>query len=122
MSHVIFDKEETKRLAVLSLVVCIALQIAFYKEGILGALRGALGILWLFIIPGYCLLLRWRSRIGFLERTILGSLLSAGILGILSYYLGILGADVRTHAIILPPLLMSAGIIFAAWDKKGQKE
>ncbi len=111
MNQEIFDKlkKESYNIGILFLIVFLGLKIVFFKESLLVTLRMALSLVWLFIIPGYALMFYWQSKLGFMERTIVGAGLTAAIIGISSYYLGIMGINIKYHTIILPLILISIG-------------
>ena len=103
------------------IVLDILLTIAFYRDNALGTIRMALSIFWLFILPGYAFLLSWHDSLGFFERIVAGAFLGAGTIGIVSYYAGLLGLDVKTHALLLAPLLIFLGLLFACWARKRKR-
>ena len=104
-------KKELKYVGILFLLVLITFKIAFYKENLVVLFRNVLSLFWLFVLPGYFIMLHWKEKIGFLERFVVGIALSAAIIGIFSYYLGIMGLNIRYHTIILPLVLILIGII-----------
>ena len=53
-----------------------------------------------------------REKIDFIERFIIGIALAAGMIGIISYYVGLMGLNVKYHAIVLPLFLILIGLIF----------
>ena len=112
-------KKEAKILGAVALFLLVFLKIAFYREDALTTIRMASSVVWLFLLPGYAIMLWWAEEIAFLERLIMGSLLSAGIMGAASYYAGLLGLHVQLHALVLPPVFIVAGII--AWIAKQKK-
>jgi uncharacterized membrane protein len=109
----LFDtvKKESIYMGILFFVVVITFKIAFYKESFVMILRTVLSLFWLFAIPGYFVMLYWRENLDFMERFIIGIILSAAIIGIFSYYLGLLGLNIKYHAIIFPIALISLGIV-----------
>jgi len=108
----VFDhiKKELKYIGILFLLVLVIFKIAFFKEDLVVLLRNVLALLWLFALPGYFIMLYWKENLGFLERFIIGIALSAAIIGISSYYLGLTGLNIKYHAIILPLVLIFIGI------------
>jgi hypothetical protein len=46
-----------------------------------------------------------------LERLIIGTATSTAIIGISSYYLGLIGLHVKYHGIIIPAALISIGVL-----------
>lgn len=103
--------KETKFLLGLFLVLYIIFQIVFYKQNFMTVLKTVISLFWVFILPGYFLMLYWHKKIGLLERLVAGTLLSAALIGITSYYVGIAGLNVNFHSIILPPMLIAIGFL-----------
>jgi uncharacterized membrane protein len=114
-------KKELQYIGLLFLLVLIVFKIAFLKEGIIALLRTVLSIFWLFVFPGYVIMLYWKEKLAFMERFIIGIMLSAAIIGIASYYLGLIGLNLKFHGIILPAILMLIGIIALSKRKEHQK-
>ena len=104
-------KEEGKALGIVAVVVFVVLLIVFYKSGFFAALRMTLAGVWLFVIPGILLMLSFRDKLGRMERMVMGALLSAAILGISSYYVGLAGLNIKYHAMVFPLVLDAIGII-----------
>ncbi len=109
-------KKELKYVFLLFLLAFIIFKIAFYKENIIILLRSVASIFWLFVLPGYFIMLYWNEKLDFIERIIIGIGFAAAIIGISSYYLGLAGLNIKFHAIILPPIIILAGIIIN-WRK-----
>ena len=112
MKKEIFDtiKNELKYTGLLILLALIIFKIAFYKENLIIVIRTVLSLFWLFVIPGYFIMLYWKENLGFIERIIIGIALSASVVGIFSYYHGIIGLNIKFHAIIFPILLILIGL------------
>jgi len=104
-------KKELRYIGLMFLIVLISFKIAFYKENLIVLLRTVLSLFWLFVLPGYAIMLYWKEKLGFLERFVIGSILAAGLIGILSYYLGLIGLNIKYHTIIVPLIFILAGII-----------
>lgn len=104
-------KKELQYIGSIFLIVLIIFKIAFFKEEIFVLFRTVLSLFWLFVLPGYFILLYWKEKISFMERFFIGIVLSAGIIGISSYYSGIMGLNIKYHAIILPLVLILIGIV-----------
>jgi uncharacterized membrane protein len=107
-------KEELKWLAIGYLVFSIAIYVAFRNSSIAEILRTTAGIYWMFVLPGYALSLC--SKQGFVERLIIGLSVQSAVFGLASYYAGLFGWHVATHAIVLPLISIIIGIIL--WRKK----
>lgn len=111
MKKEIFNLRDLQYLGILFLLALIAFKIAFFKEDIIILLRNVLSLFWLFVLPGYFIMCYWKEKIGFMERFFIGILLSAAIIGISSYYIGIAGLNIKFHAIILPLVIIFTGVI-----------
>ncbi len=109
----IFDliKKELQYLGILLIAALIIFKIAFFKEDTIILLRNVLSLFWLFVLPGYFIMRYWKEKIGFVERFFIGTLLSAAIIGISSYYIGIAGLNIKFHAMILPLIIIFAGVM-----------
>lgn len=107
----IFDLKELKYLGILFLLALIAFKIAFFRENSIVLLRSVVAIFWLFVIPGYFIMLYWKNKLDFVERAVIGIGVSAAIIGILSYYISLAGLNLRFHAILLPLIIIFIGVI-----------
>jgi hypothetical protein len=114
-------KKEAIPLAAAFILLDVLLTLGFYRDNILGTLRMSASLLWLFSLPGYAFLLGWHDSLGFFERIVAGTLLGAGTIGILSYYAGIMGLNVNTHALLLAPLLFALGLLWSCWVRKKKR-
>ena len=104
-------KREFRYIGILFLLSVIIFKIAFFRENFIVLLRSVLSLFWLFVLPGYFVMLYWRENLEFIERFIAGIVLSAAVIGIFSYYIGLLGLNIRYHAVLLPLVLIFMGII-----------
>ena len=119
MKKEVFDqvKKELQYIGILFLLVLIIFKIAFYKENLVVLVRNVLSLFWLFVLPGYFIMLYWKEKLTFTERVVIGIMLSTAIIGIASYYLGLIGLNTKFHSIILPAILMLIGIIIVSKRK-----
>jgi len=106
-----FIKKEAVYIGILLLIVLIIFKIAFFNENIFSVLRIVLSIFWLFILPGYFIMLYWKEKLGFIERIVVGILIAAAIIGIFSYYISLAGINLKYHAFLLPSILILTGIV-----------
>ena len=120
----LFDKIKNEAIYILILLVIsiIALKILFYKEGFAVITRLTLSFFWVFILPGFSIMLYWEDKLSLTERLVISVGLSTAIIGISSYYLGLLGINIKYHAIILPLLLIVTGILIAFKTKFSQQQ
>src|SRR3989338_11698010 len=107
----IFDLKELKYLGILFLLALIAFKIAFFRENSIVLLRSVVAIFWLFVVPGYFIMLYWQNKLDFIERAVAGIGISAAIIGILSYYISLAGLNLRFHSVILPLIIIFVGFV-----------
>jgi uncharacterized membrane protein len=104
-------KKELLYILILFLIIIAVFKIIFFKEGIIVIFRTVLSLFWLFVIPGYFIMLYWEKSLGFLERFVMGIALAIAASGILSYYLGISGINIKFHIFLLPIVFIIIGVI-----------
>ena len=104
-------KKELQYIGMLFLLSIIIFKIAFFKEDFIVLSRSVLSIFWLFVLPGYFIMFYWREKLEFIERFIIGIALSAGVIGISSYYLGLIGLNIKYHIFLLPLALILIGML-----------
>lgn len=119
MSKEVFDKirEESAYLGIIALVSIIIFKIIFYNESMINVLRIVFSLLWLFGLPGYFLMLHWQESLDFRERFVVGIALAAAVVGISSYYLGLIGINIKYHGFILPPIIIAIGLVSSIMKK-----
>ncbi len=105
-------KQELTQLGIILVGSIILFKLIFLNEPLGSIIRIILSIFYIFIIPGYLMLYYWNAKIEFIERTVLGIALSGAILGVVSYYIALIGLNVNFH-FILPLLLILAGFYIA---------
>ena len=104
-------RDEMRYIGLMFIIALIIFKIAFFKDSISNLLRITFSLFWLFALPGYFLMLYWNEKLEFAERFIIGIALSAAIIGISSYYIGLAGLNIKYHTVLLPLILMLAGAI-----------
>ena len=111
MNREIFSlvKKESKYIGIILAAALIITQAIYYKENFVVVLKITASLFWLFAVPGYFATLYWHDRLEFAERFVVGILLSASIIGIFSYYIGLIGLNMKYHAFILPPVIIIMG-------------
>ena len=112
-----FLKKESVYLGAVFLVLLLILKIVFFKEDFTVLIRYAASLFWLFILPGYFAMLYYREKIEFIERIVVGFAVSAAVIGVFSYYIGLIGLNIKYHTFLLPLILIIAGIFFASKAK-----
>ena len=98
-------------IGLLFLVALIIFKIIFFKENLLVLLGFVASLFWLFVLPGYVIMIYWREKLEFMERFVIGVALAAAIIAIFSYYLGLIGINIKYHGIIMPLALIIIGAV-----------
>ena len=111
-------KKEMKSVFSILLVLIVLFKVVFFKEDILVVLKIVLSIFWMFMLPGYVIMIYWSGKLDFIERLIIGTALSTAIMGVFSYYLGLAGLHIKYHTFILPLATIIFGFIAAIKKKK----
>jgi len=108
----VFDKvkKELVHIGIALILFILIFKIIFFKEDLIVIFRTVASIFWMFIVPGYFILFYWHEKLGFTERLIIGIALSAAVIGIFSYYLGLIGLNIKYHTIILPLTMILIGV------------
>ncbi len=112
-----FIREELKYMGILLAAGLVIFKIIYFNENFAVLLKIVASLFWLFVIPGYFAMLCWREKLGFAERIVIGVLASAAILGIFSYYLGLIGVDMKYHSFVLSVLIIISGLSAAMMKK-----
>jgi len=115
-------KRELVILAALSVAFAVIFRIIYYRESTLTVIRTLAAVFWLFIIPGYAVMLNWKKELGLAERIVVGSALSAGMVGIISYYTGVAGIQISVHWLLIPIILIILGIGWAMLKNNVQEK
>ena len=104
-------KKELIYIGILFAAGIIIFKIAFFKEDILFILKTVFAFFWIFVLPGFFIMYYWHEKTDILERVIIGIVLSAALMGVSSYYIGILGVHIKYHGFILPLFYLIVGVI-----------
>ncbi len=113
---------DLKLLGISFLAISTIYKIAFFNETVANTILLTAGIYWLLIIPAFGITYLI-EEIDFLERCTLSIPLSAALIGISSYYLGILGVPVKTSAFYAPAVFIaiSAALVYFKLKKSEKK-
>ncbi|MBD3310695.1 hypothetical protein GF351_05760 [Candidatus Woesearchaeota archaeon] len=114
-------QKELKMLGITLIILFAGFQTVFYKEPLLSNIRIVLSISWM-LLPGFFCMYYWSQKLDFLERLVAGAALSAALIGIASYYVGLMGIHVKYHLAILPAALLAVGISVAVKSQKRKKK
>lgn len=98
----------------------VLMKIAFYNESLMSVIRVVLSFFFVFVIPGYSIMLYWIDKLGFAERIIFGTVMGIAVIGASSYYLGLIGWNVNSQHIALPLMFIALGIALG-WKRVNQK-
>lgn len=102
---------ESRKLLLLFLIAFAGFIIVFYKENIITTLKFTASLFWLFVAPGFYIMLYYSERLNFLERTVIGVVLSAALFGIISYYLNLIEVHLKYYGLFIPLVLISVGVM-----------
>ncbi len=108
-------KKEAKTGLIVLAALLLVFKIVFYNESLLVVGRTVLGFFWLFVLPGYVLMLFWREKLDFLERLVLGTTAAVALISLASYYLTLAGLmGIHGQWVFLPMVIeaVTGGIIF----------
>ncbi|VVB60016.1 Uncharacterised protein [uncultured archaeon] len=114
-------KSDIKTLGISFVALFIILKLVFFNESITNTLLSTVGLYWILILPAFGLTYLIED-IEFLERLVISIPLSASIVGISSYYLGILGVPAVRSAYYVPALFVLLSAAVAYFKLKGFKE
>lgn len=104
---------ESRKLFFLFLIVFAGFIIVFYKENIITTLKFTASLFLLFVVPGFYVMLYYSERLDFLERTVIGAVLSAALFGIISYYLNLIEMHIKYYSLVIPLIIILIGLIAA---------
>jgi hypothetical protein len=104
-----FEKLNDAYKLLLSYAIALTIfQAVFFAEGFFVVLKTVSVLFWLLVLPGLGITYLWDLR--FIERLALAVAISAGIMGIASYYLGLAGLHVKISSVVLPALFILIGM------------
>ena len=104
-------KKELLAILVIFTAAFLAFRIIFIAEDFFVVLRSVMAIFWLFVIPGYAAMFYWNKALKFYERIIIGIGVGSVLLGLMSYYTGLLGLHAKYHALALPSFIIIISIL-----------
>jgi hypothetical protein len=110
-------KQELTTFGAAFIAATMILWIAFYKESPLTVIKVAAGIIWLFTLPGMAILWRWKDKLNSAALAILGTILGMAVVGIGSYYLGLVGINIKYSGIFLPIAVIAISAAISYWKK-----
>ncbi len=90
----------------IALAIC---QVVFFAEGFFVIVKTVSVLFWLFVLPGLGITYLWKLE--FLERLALSVAVSAALVGIASYYMGLAGIHVTISSVALPAICIATGML-----------
>ena len=111
-------KKEVVNLGILLVILLIAFKIIFYREDLIIIIKVLFALLYIIILPGYFIMIYWIDKISFIERIIIGIAAGTAVVGIISYFLGIIGLNVKYHVVPLPLFIIPISVILFKISKK----
>ena len=111
-------KKEFAIISVIFILTFLAFKVIFLPEDFFIVLRTVAAIFWVLVVPGFAVMLYWRKELKFYERLVIGIGIGTVLVGLLSYYTGLMGLHVKYHAILLPLAIIIAGLVLAISRKQ----
>ena len=103
-------RKELMYSGVLFIVIFTIFKLIYYKDSFSASLVFVASLFWMFVLSGYFIMFYWKEKLDFMERLIIGIALSAAVIGISSYYIGLTGLNIRYHGTILPLAMILIGL------------
>lgn len=113
--------QDLKMILIISGITIIALSFIFKNESFLSVVKISIGLIWMFVLPGMVLLDETREKLSLLTRMIISVPLSAGLFGLISYPLGLLGISVSVHGWLIPITLIAGTFLYHLLKEKMKK-
>ena len=101
------------------IIIAVVLKVLFSLASFMTIAKLVGGVLWLFVLPGYCITLPWQKELELKERVVVGMLAAAGLFAIMSYYLGLAGPHISMHTWLFPPIVVAVAVVLL-WYKRNQ--
>lgn len=105
-------KKESAKLGLFILLLYLFFQIFYIKEGIFNVIKIIIAQAYLFIIPGFAVMLCFRHKISFIYRLLIGIGLGYSLNILIVYYVNIIiKVNIGKFYWIIPLLIISLGLI-----------
>lgn len=105
-------KDEILQISILYLAIIGIFKLLFFNEDIIVVLKVVSGFYFVFLIPGFAMMYYWNEKLDFLERLIIGTVLGMAVFGIISYYTGLMGFNLKYQSYVLPVLFTVLAVGF----------
>jgi len=111
-------QEEGKKLLLFFVALLIVYLIAYSTQDIWTVIRVVASLFWFLVLPGFVTISFWREQFSFIERLIIGIVLSMAIAGVFSYFLNLLNLHVRWYGWIIPTVVLFVDGIIVYFRKE----
>lgn len=112
---------ELKNIAIAFFVFAMLLKIVFYNENTLTVLWWDFSLFYIIFLPGFFIVLCCMSKINFIERCLLAIPAGTAAVGVISYYLGVVGLNVKYHFVAVPLAVVVISIIIYIFINKNKE-
>ncbi len=102
--------QEWQKIVFSFVIVVLILRIIFLNEAFIVLLKAAASVYWVFVLPGIGLTYLLRD-LTFIERFAASVAIGAALVGVSSYYLGLLGVHIKYSAIVVPAIFIAVSAI-----------
>ena len=111
--------KELQYLALIFIVLLVIFKIHYYKESVIILLKLALSHFYLFIIPGYCLMLYYLKELEFYQRFVIGLGIGYGVQPLLLYLINVISeVNILKYNYYVSSAMIIFGIILGYWKIK----
>lgn len=111
--------EEGKKFGIFVIILYAFFQIFYWKDNVWNIMLMIIGQLYLFIIPGFVLMLYFRDKISFIYRLLMGIGLGYSSNILVTYYLNLLiKVNISKFYYFIPLVLMAIGIVLLLIKKE----
>lgn len=100
---------EWEKLGLSFAISLLVFRIVFFNESSILVVRSAFAAYWVLVLPGIGATYLFRG-LAFIERLAVSVPISAALIGISSYYLGLLGVHVKYSVISMPVIFISVSM------------
>lgn len=103
-------KKEIKTIGMIFVIAYVFFQIHYFKESPINVLRLVFAHFYLFILPGYSLMLYYFNKIQFAYRFFIGLMLGYGTVSMLSYFITLIfHINLKEYYLFVPIALVFIG-------------
>jgi len=107
-------REEGLYLGIMFVTCLIVFKVIFYREDMVSIIRTVFSLFYMILLPGYFIMIYWIDDIDFKERIVLSVVVGTIIVGLISYYVGIIGLNVKYHVIPIPLIVIVISFLLNA--------